>query len=96
LERLRSEGAVRPKLRDNRLNLIRKIRELLAEVGAEFPHVLIGILLYLSECAPLVLDGFLKLVHPGGCILLGTRLDRAPVSQALFEQSILPFLPQVQ
>jgi len=38
----------------------------------------------------------LKLAHPGRRVLLRARFDGAPIRQPLFEQPVLPLLPEVE
>jgi hypothetical protein len=93
---MRPQRPIGPQFRNNGLNLVSQLREFLAEVGPKLLHGLVRIWLQLPQLMPFVLDGVLKLTHPGRCVLLGARLDRVPISQALFKQSILPFLPEMQ
>ena len=93
---MRPQRPVGPQFRNNRLNLVSQLGEFLAEVRAKLLHGLIRVWLLPPQLMPFVLDGILKLTHPGRCVLLGARLDGVPIGQALFEQSILPFLPEMQ
>ena len=93
---MRPQRPAGPQLRYNGLNLVGQLRELLAEVGAYVLQMLVRGRLQLAQPVPLLFDGGLKLTDPGGCVLLGARLDCVPIGHALLEQSILPLLPQVQ
>src|SRR5262245_59762004 len=96
LKRLWTKSAVRAKLGHNSLNLVSKLSEFLTKVCSELAQILVRIRLKLSQLSPFVLDGFVELAHPGGRVHLRSCLDRAPVGQTLFEQSILALLPKVQ